>query len=390
MKLNHQAFSSLCMVLGAIIAIPSTAGETSDSKPKLSGYAIAQYQASTKQDDETNSFDVRMVRIALAGHFAGEFEYKVQAHLNGNTATLGSSPRIVDAYAEWQRHAFLKVKAGQFKRPFSFENPMHPIDQGFMGYSQNISKLAGFNDRVGEHASNGRDIGVQLQGDFLKNAKGRNLLHYQIGVFNGQGINTKDVDNRKDVIGGIWVMPIKGMRIGAFGWTGSYARKGTWSDDEHGNQVTVEEKEGETEYATYSGVRRLSQNRYAFSFEYKADDWTFRSEYIHSTGYAFKTTYQTKADLNDCAINSSLGNKADGLYALCIAPIIKGRLAAKARYDLYRSSADWTTSRTQYEFGLNYTVVKNIELHAEYALINDRALSHPNYSIADLQLSVRF
>lgn len=185
-------------------------------------------------------------------------------------------------------------------------------------------------------------------------------------------------------------MPVRGMRIGAFGWTGCYARKGTWSDDEHGNQVIVGEKEGKTEYATYSGVRRLSQNRYAFSFEYKADGWTFRSEYIHSTGYAFKTTYQTKADLNDCAINSSLGNKADGLYALCIAPIIKGRLAAKARYDLYRPSADWTTSRTQYEIGLNYTVVKNIELHAEYALINDRALSHPNYSIADLQLSVRF
>lgn len=30
-------------------------------------------------------------------------------------------------------------------------------------------------------------------------------------------------------------MPVKGMRIGAFGWTGSYARKGTWNDDEQGN-----------------------------------------------------------------------------------------------------------------------------------------------------------
>ncbi len=101
-----------------------------------------------------------------------------------------------------------------------------------MGYSQNVSKLAGFSDRAGEHASNGRDIGLQLQGDFLKNANGRNLLHYQIGVFNGQGINTKDVDNQKNIIGGVWVMPVKGMRIGAFGWTGSYARKGTWNDDD--------------------------------------------------------------------------------------------------------------------------------------------------------------
>lgn len=114
---------------------------------------------------------------------------------------------------------------------------MHPIDQGFMGYSQNVSKLAGFSDRAGEHASNGRDIGLQFQGDFLKNANGRNLLHYQIGVFNGQGTNTKDVDQQKNVIGGVWVMPVSGMRIGAFGWTGSYARKGTWNDDEQGNII---------------------------------------------------------------------------------------------------------------------------------------------------------
>src|SRR3712207_9391463 len=99
--------------------------------------------------------------------------------------------------AEWQRYTAVRVKIGQFKRPFSFENPLHPITQGFMSYSQNVQKLAGFSDRTGAHPSNGRDMGVQLQGDILPNASGRNLLHYQVGVFNGQGINTKDVDRRK-------------------------------------------------------------------------------------------------------------------------------------------------------------------------------------------------
>ena len=68
-----------------------------------------------------------------------------------------------------------------------------------MSYSQPISKLAGFSDRTGEQSSNGRDIGLQIQGDFLKNQAGRNLLHYQIGVFNGEGMNQKDRDNRKDI-----------------------------------------------------------------------------------------------------------------------------------------------------------------------------------------------
>ena len=156
-----------------------------------------------------------MVRMALEGRLLQDFYWKVQIQANGNTSDLGSSPRMVDAFAEWQKYDAFKIKAGQFKRPFSFENPMHPITQGFMGYSQNITKLSGFSDRVGEHASNGRDVGVQIQGDFLKNNAGRNLVHYQVGVFNGQGTNQKDVDQRKDIIGGAWVMPIKGLRIGA-------------------------------------------------------------------------------------------------------------------------------------------------------------------------------
>ena len=212
---------------------------------KLSGYIMSQYQYSDQKDAESNSFGIRMVRLAMDGKFFNDFYWKMQVQLNGNTSNLGNSPRIVDAFAEWQKYTAARVKIGQFKRPFTFENPMHPIEQGFMSYSQNVSKLAGFSDRVGEHASNGRDIGLQLQGDFLPNASGRNLMHYQVGVFNGQGINHKDVDQRKDVIGGLWVMPVDGMRIGAFGWTGSYARKGTWTEN------------GET----HSGVRSLSRNR---------------------------------------------------------------------------------------------------------------------------------
>ena len=237
------------------------------SNVKLSGYGMTQYQYSGQKDAESNSFNIRMARIDLEGRIAGDFYWKTQIQFNGNTSNLGSSPRMVDLFAEWQKYDYFKVKIGQFKNPFTFENPMHPIDQGFMGYSQNVSKLAGFSDRAGEHASNGRDIGLQLQGDFLKNANGRNLLHYQVGVFNGQGTNTKDVDNQKNVIGGVWLMPVSGMRIGAFGWTGSYARKGNWTEI-----VTdlVSSRPDATKEITHTNeVRKLAQNRYAFSFEYK-------------------------------------------------------------------------------------------------------------------------
>lgn len=378
----------------ALAALALTSASAQENTPKLSvisnikfsGYVMSQYQYSDQDSKESNSFNIRMVRMALEGRLMKDFYWKVQLQANGNTSDLGSSPRMVDAFAEWQKYEAFKIKAGQFKRPFTFENPMHPITQGFMGYSQNISKLAGFSDRAGEHASNGRDIGVQIQGDFLKNAAGRNLLHYQVGVFNGQGTNQKDVDQRKDVIGGIWVAPIKGLRIGAFGWTGSSARKGIWNVTDANHNV-VKNEDGSVK--TRSGVRSLSKNRYAFSAEYAANDWTVRSEYIHSQGYGF-TKSLTSGKETDCNVNYAAGNQADGFYALMIAPVISKKLYAKARYDLYRPRAEWGTSRTQYEIGANYWIGKSIMIGAEYARINDRSLAKPDYNMIDVEFDVKF
>lgn len=371
----------------ALVALTSLGAHAQDKEKKISvvsdikfsGYVMTQYQYSGQDNSKSNSFNLRMARMSLEGRVLKDFYWKTQIQFNGNTSNLGSSPRVVDLFAEWQKYSYFKVKLGQYKRPFTFENPMNPIDQGFMSYAQNVSKLAGFSDRVGEHASNGRDLGLQIQGDLLKNSNGRNLLHYQIGVFNGQGINVKDVDQQKDIIGGLWVMPVKGLRIGAFGWTGTYARKGTWQEtDATGNVI---EK---------SGTRSLDRNRYAISAEYAADDWTFRSEYIHSQGYGFKKTYQDVDDAKDCTINTAAGDKADGLYALVIAPVIKKKMHVKARYDMYRPRAEWGTAKTQYEIGADYEFHHNLKISAEYALVNDRSLAKSNYNMIDVEVSVRF
>ena len=316
---------------------------------KLSGYGMMQYQASDKENAKENTFNLRLVRVSLDGRAANDFVYKTQMQINGNAFDEDASGkrnsltiRLVDLWGEWQKYDFFRVKAGQFKRPFTFENPMHPITQGFMSYSQNVSKLAGFGDRTGEHACNGRDIGLQVQGDFLK-IDGRNWLHYQIGVFNGEGINVKDKNNRKDIIGGLWVMPVAGLRIGAFGWNGY--------------------REGVGE-----------KNRYALSAEYAKDDWTFRSEYIHSQGYG--------SDIKK-------GDKADGLYALAIAPVQKNKIHVKARYDMYRDQKTWSSSKTFYEVGADYLFTKNLQLNVEYARVNERT-GHQNYNMVDVELDVRF
>jgi len=335
---------------------------------RLNGYVITEYQYSGQKDNESNQFSTRLVRLDFKGTVAKEIDFRIQAQLNG-MPNSSSGPRIVDAYLEWTRFEFARIKVGQFKRAFTFDNPLHPIDHGFYSYAQAVSKLAGFSDRNGCHASNGRDIGIQVQGDLLK-VNDRNWLHYQAAVYNGQGINTGDKDNRKDLIGEIWLSPVNGLRIGASGWTGSYTRSGSGTDA-NGNAI--------------SGKTTLDVNRYALSAEYKtASDWQFRGEYVHSQGMAFKNSSES-----DITVNESLGDKADGWYVGAIAPIIKQTCHVKARYDVYRSMADWESSKNNYSIGFDYTFLKRVKLSAEYIYVNDRS-SDSNYSMVDCQLSVRF
>jgi hypothetical protein len=114
----------------ALTMLSTVAVSAQEKKPvkwinnvKLSGYGMLQYKGSTQKGGKSNSFDLRLARVSLDGRIFNDWYWKAQIQFNGNTATLGSSPRVVDLFVEWQKFPFLMVKAGQFKRPFTFENP---------------------------------------------------------------------------------------------------------------------------------------------------------------------------------------------------------------------------------------------------------------------------
>jgi predicted porin len=133
----------------------------------------------------------------------------------------------------------------------------------------------------------------------------------------------------------------------------------------------------------------VRKNRYAFSAEYAKDDWTIRSEYIHSQG---KGNSVIGEDLR-------ASDKADGLYALCIVPVIKNKLHAKARYDVYRAEANWSVRKIMYEAGVDYVFGKNLQVSLEYARVNDHQRTFSakvmnmvknTYNVVDLELDFRF
>lgn len=327
---------------------------------KFGGYIMGKYSVSDRSGQATNGgFDLRFIRLYADGHVYRDFYYKFQAEVNGAPG-VDKGPRILDAFIEWQKFDFLRVKFGQFKRSFGFENPMSPLAIGLGSYSQATMKLASINDRNGEHKSSGRDLGVQLQGDFIKAKDGHHWLHYQIGFFNGQGINHTDKDNHKDLIGGLWFSPVKNLAIGGFGWNGKYT-----NESYKGAENTLQ------------SVKRV---RWGAGLKYESK-WTVRGEYMSSVGG--KTT------------NAAAPDRSDGWYATVGVPVIDN-LKIYGRYDCYRDSKEWSSLCTNYGISANYTLGKNLIFQLNYAFTDDRSARHSaspsdsHYNTWDIQITARF
>lgn len=286
------------------------------SAPKFGGYVIGKYDYNGKDGaHKGNGFTQRLVRFYVDGTILKDFAYRIQIQTNN------SSFHMKDFFVEWKKYPAFKVKVGQFKRAFGFENPMNPWDISTGDYSLMTKMLTGHNDYLGADTSGngGRDQGVQVQGDMMPVGKDNHmLLHYQLMVSNGPGINASDNDGKKDITGTIQVQPIKGLFLGVFGWKGTF-RNGT---GDH------------------------TRNRYALGAKYDSNGYTLRSEYAHG--------------------QSDLGN-ADSWYVVGAAPI-NSWFRVSAQYQQYRYLKDSKNAKSQNVMSLipEFQIHKNLKLQVQY------------------------
>lgn len=325
------------------------------SVPRFGGYFIGSYKYSSQEGKHHGEgFNNRLVRAYVDGTVLHEFAYRLQIQYSG------TSVHLKDAFIEWQRFKEFRVKAGQYKRIFTFEDPYNPWDVGTGDYSQLTKKLSGMGDYCGESSiAGGRDMGLQIQGDlFPVGRQHTRLIHYQMGVFNGQGINTGDANGKKDWMGSLQLQPVKGLYLGVFGWKGTYTQ----------DHITVE------------------RNRWAVGAKYEGN-WSARAEYAHNTGHRISdfSVVDGHQQLKDVHSNG----RADAWYVTVGAPCTSW-LKVYAKYDAYRETASNGSLRSMYSLCPNFQLHKNLLFQLQYNYVHDKTAQDRNYHELWAEAYIRF
>ncbi|MBR4160373.1 MAG: porin [Bacteroidaceae bacterium] len=304
--------------------------------PKFGGYIVSTYKYDSQEGKNGgDGFGLRYLRLYLDGKVFNDFSYRVQMNISGEPGTKNGA-RVIDAFVAWQKWKALGIKMGEFKRCFTFENPMNPWDICSGDYTQLTKHFAGMNGDFYKNGTNsgGRDLGIQFYGDAFKVGDTKHyLLHYQAGIYNGQGINTADKDKEKDYIGTIQLQPVKGLYLGVFGWSGSFN----------------------------DGTQSNYFKRWAAGVSYEGL-FSARAEYA-------RNIYANGANTN------GLGLKSDAWYVRVGVPVWRW-LKVNMGYDAYRKDmSTWTSLNSIYTLGLQSRPHKNLQFQLQWNYCHNNSLS---------------
>jgi phosphate-selective porin len=304
---------------------------TAASKMQLTGYSQIRDQT-FQESGKHNSFDIRRARVDLKGSVTPVFAYRLQAD-------LVDKPKLIDAYGEIKLADYFSITAGQFKIPFSMENLTSSNKLEMIDRSQVVEALvARSKDVIGNQ--NGRDIGIQVSGTFLK-VKDMPVIEYRLGVFNGSGINVADTaNNAKDISGRLIFTPIKGFSFGGDIYKG-------W------------DKAIKPDLPGHSQTR----NRIGVEFSYITSQFSIKGEYIAGKD----------------------GNTSrSGWYLQTGYFVIPHKLQILGKYDLYDPNTETPDNNsTNYVFGANYNFNSWSRLQAFYTIRQEEgpAIDNDYFSI---------
>ena len=313
-----------------------------DRMPKISGFVQGMYQANLDESgklmdgDKSSTFRMRRVRMSVEGNLAKGLTYKIQGDFT-------RKPMLVDAYVKYKACNAFAIQVGQFKTPFSIESPINPVNLEIFDYGEAIQKLVGYSDVCGV-GSLGRDLGIMATGSLfpteMQNGQKFDLVDYSLGVFNGNGANEKDNNNRKDLVGRLNVHPgLKELTLSGSYYYGKYNK-----DD------------------VYHGIR----NRWSAGAQYNDGKLVLRGEYISG-----QTGFQSYQPEHLGYFNSN-GYYAQAGYYFDLGKDKSQKLMPVLRYEHFApGDKNGVVSGTTdyYTVGINYWPLKSVNFKLDYSLV---------------------
>ena len=319
--------------------IPNNIVNTLKERIKLEGYIQVGYTYDDLEANKTNTFEVKrailMARGQITNRWSCYFMY-----------SLANSPKILEVYTEYHFIPGLSVRLGQFKTMYTMENPMSPSTLELINVnSQAVNYLAGYNGSDPLYGSTtGRDMGLMIYGDLFKKR-----LSYKLAVMNGQGINLKDKNHQKDVVGNLAINPWEWLTIG-----------GSFSIGK-GCAVALSDINPDTQVGD-----NYKRNRWAAGMKVKLKALDFRTEYLAG---------------KDGRVKSEGGYATASIH-------VWPRIDVIASYDYFNKDKAKRNKQTNYVAGLQWWFYPKCRLQVQYTRC-DRKLSADS-NLLQTQLQVRF
>ena len=340
---------------------------------------MASAQQKSSEIDWTKDFTSR---ITLNGYAQGGWSYqnpndKPQNAYNLKRTLLWAKARITDRWSFLFMHDFssvvpefytdyrlskgneLTVRLGQFKHSYTMENPMSPTQLELVDvYSQAVLYLAGEGPDPLNGVNYGRDMGLEVYGDLAKG-----LVHYELALMSGQGVNRKDLNNQKDFIAKLELRPVDGFRVVASGYLGTGCAVGTaaWNPE-----INVGDN--------------YKRNRYSVGAEYKTQPYT-GSKYKEARPASIRAEWLGGQDGN-------VGSR--GGYVTTAIPVVDALdiVASGETFDRNTKVDGW--DQTNLTVGLQYWFYKKCRMQLQYTRCMCGDMIGKDYNWLQAQMQVAF
>ena len=307
------------------------------------GYAQGGFNYNHKGGEDTQTFELKRVIFWTNAQITDRWSFLFMHDFSSVVQEYYTDFRVSNNKA-------LTVRLGQFKNCLSYENPLSPTSMEAIDvYSEGVTYLTGCGSDPLLGVQYGRDLGLALFGE-----TNNGMLHYELEVMNGQGINKKDGNKEKDFIGRLEFRPVKGLNLIATGQIGRghAIANSLYNPDIH---------EGDN----------YKRNRWTAGFDYKSSAFNVHGEYLEG---------------KDGSVTSR------GAYVTGNVPLGKG-VDLVGSYDFFIFNTSASMDQHKVIAGLQYWFYKKCRVQLQYvyksAYRNDTEFIHGANHAIMAQMQIR-